>query len=200
VLHRPEGGLGIGLALARAIVTAHGGTIVAESEGLGKGSRFVVRLPRGNAADVPAAGDALPTGAATASLSIVVADDNVSAVTLLAELLRMEGHRVHVATDGAQALAVAHAVQPSVLILDIGMPKLTGYEVAQAVRRTPWGQQAFLLAATGWGQEADKERAKSAGFDAHFIKPFDPEELLAVIQNKVTMQAGDGDGGAAPAA
>ncbi|MDQ0607404.1 PAS domain S-box-containing protein [Variovorax sp. W1I1] len=202
VLHRPEGGLGIGLALARAIVTAHGGTIVAESEGLGKGSRFVVRLPMGNAADVPAAGNALPTGAATASLSIVVADDNVSAVTLLAELLRMEGHRVHVATDGAQALAVAHAVQPSVLILDIGMPKLTGYEVAQAVRRTPWGQQAFLLAATGWGQEADKERAKAAGFDAHFIKPFDPEELLAVIQNKVTMQAGDrdGDGGAAPAA
>jgi PAS domain S-box-containing protein len=198
VLNRPEGGLGIGLALARAIATAHGGTLVAESAGLGKGSRFLLRLPLGNAADVPTTGDALPADAATCSLRIVVADDNVSAVTLLAELLRMEGHRVHVATDGAQALAMAHAVQPSVLILDIGMPKLTGYEVARAVRLTLWGQQAFLLAATGWGQEADKARAKSAGFDAHFIKPFDPEELLAAIKNKVTMHASAG--GAAPAA
>jgi PAS domain S-box-containing protein len=204
VLHRPEGGLGIGLALARAIMTAHGGTIVAESEGIGMGSRFIVRLPQGSVAAEPPTGSEPAAGApAGASLSIVVADDNVSAVTLLAELLRMEGHRVHVATDGAQALAVAHAVQPSVLILDIGMPKLTGYEVAQAVRRTPWGAHAFLLAATGWGQEADKARAKSAGFDAHFIKPFDPEELLAVIQQKGAAPAGAvnaGNAGSAPAA
>jgi signal transduction histidine kinase/ActR/RegA family two-component response regulator len=185
VLHRPEGGLGIGLALARAIVTAHGGRIVAESEGLGRGSRFVVNLPEGAAASAAPEGGAVPAAPpATASMSIVIADDNVSAVNLLAELLRMEGHRVDIATDGAQALAVAHAIQPSILILDIGMPKLTGYEVAQAVRRTAWGKAAFLLAATGWGQEADKARARSAGFDAHLIKPFDPEELLALIQKR----------------
>nr|WP_274709055.1 response regulator [Variovorax sp. S12S4] len=99
----------------------------------------------------------------------------------------MEGHQVHVATDGAQALAIAEAVRPSVLILDIGMPKLTGYEVAQAVRLTPWGRQAFLLAATGWGQESDKARARAAGFDAHLIKPFDPMELLDVLERRVAM-------------
>ncbi|MEZ2299228.1 ATP-binding protein [Variovorax sp. RCC_210] len=153
VLHRPEGGLGIGLALARSIVAAHGGHIVAESEGLGRGSRFVMQLPRaaeaaGTAADGRLHADAPRSG----SMSIVIADDNVSAVNLLAELLRMEGHRVDIATDGEQALAIARAVQPSVLILDIGMPKLTGYEVAKAVRATAWGRTAFLLAATGWGR------------------------------------------------
>jgi len=187
VLHRPEGGLGIGLALSRAICAAHGGTIVAESAGLGKGSRFIVRLPVGNVPPNRASDKALPmpTMGGRRAASIVIADDNLSAVTLLAELLRMEGHEVHVATDGAQALTIAEAVRPSVLILDIGMPKLTGYEVAQAVRCTPWGQQAFLLAATGWGQEADKARARAAGFDAHLIKPFDPVELLDVLERRV---------------
>lgn len=189
VLHRPEGGLGIGLALSRAICAAHGGSIVAESEGLGKGSRFVVRLPIGSIPLKPALDNAPPvlTTSGRRAASIVIADDNVSAVTLLAELLRMEGHQVHVATDGAQALAIAEAVRPSVLILDIGMPKLTGYEVAQAVRLTPWGRQAFLLAATGWGQESDKARARAAGFDAHLIKPFDPMELLDVLERRVAM-------------
>jgi len=187
VLHRPEGGLGIGLALARAIVTAHGGSITAESEGLGQGSRFVMQLPRGAPAVGAATGGApLAAPSPVAPMSIVIADDNVSAVNLLAELLRMEGHRVDIATDGEQALAVAHAVQPSILILDIGMPKLTGYEVAKAVRETPWGKTAFLLAATGWGQETDKMRARTAGFDAHLIKPFDPEELLAFIRKRST--------------
>jgi signal transduction histidine kinase/CheY-like chemotaxis protein len=190
VLHRPEGGLGIGLALSRAICAAHDGTIVAQSEGLGKGSRFVVRLPFGNIDRAPALKEPPAVLAtATRAASIVIADDNVSAVTLLAELLRMEGHQVHVATDGAQALAIAEVVRPSVLILDIGMPKLTGYEVAQAVRCTPWGRQAFLLAATGWGQESDKARARAAGFDAHLIKPFDPMELLGVLEQRAAMPA-----------
>lgn len=189
VLHRPEGGLGIGLALSRAICAAHGGSIVAESEGLGKGSRFIVRLPVGSISPEPALHNAPPvlTTSGRRAASIVIADDNVSAVTLLAELLRMEGYQVHVATDGAQALAIAEAVRPSVLILDIGMPKLTGYEVAQAVRLTPWGRQAFLLAATGWGQESDKARARAAGFDAHLIKPFDPMELLDVLERRAAM-------------
>ncbi|WP_172672157.1 hybrid sensor histidine kinase/response regulator [Variovorax paradoxus] len=188
VLHRPEGGLGIGLALARAIVAAHGGTVAADSEGLGKGSRFVVRLPMEAALRQTGSPAASDTPRERTLLSIVVADDNTSAVQLLAELLRMEGHQVSIATDGEQAFAVAQAVKPAVLILDIGMPKMTGYEVAEAVRKTNWGRHAFLVAATGWGQASDKARARQAGFDAHLTKPFDPEELLRLLERCPPLQ------------
>ncbi len=180
-LDRSEGGLGIGLALVRAIVLLHDGTVTAYSEGLGKGSRFVVCLPlsTGPAAANPVGRE--PDRRTTRALKILVADDNASAAELLSELLALDGHCVEFAVDGAQALAMADTLHPEVVILDIGMPVLNGYEVASAIRATAWGSEAFLVAATGWGQESDKARALAAGFDLHLTKPLDAQALLHLL-------------------
>ena len=182
-LDRSDGGLGIGLALSRGLVELHGGTLAAFSDGPGKGSRFVVRLPLADQAVQAAAPlEAAPTPAGRVrARTILLADDNLDAAETLAELLRLDGHTVHTANDGLRAATMALQLRPDVLVLDIGMPGLNGYEVARQVRAQPWGRKPLLIAATGWGREDDREKARTAGFDMHLTKPFDPLQLAALI-------------------
>jgi len=185
-LDRSEGGLGIGLALVKGLVELHGGTVSAYSEGPGRGSRFVVTLPaREHAPELAAAQAAGLATPPTHALTVLLADDNRDAVDVLAELLRLDGHTVYTANDGLQAMALAGQLQPDVLVLDIGMPGRNGYEVARHVRAQPWGSRPLLIAATGWGQEDDRQKALAAGFDLHLTKPFDPLALSAAIRQKL---------------
>jgi PAS domain S-box-containing protein len=185
-LDRSEGGLGIGLALVKGLVELHEGTVAAYSAGPGQGSRFTVTLPgpaqplEGSLAPQADASRAAPDRARI----VVLADDNRDAVDVLAELLRMDGHVVHTANDGLQAVALAAQVQPDVLVLDIGMPGKNGYEVARHVRAQPGGDRPLLIAATGWGQDDDRQKAMAAGFDLHLTKPFDPLRLSALISER----------------
>lgn len=182
-LDRSEGGLGIGLALAKGLVELHGGTVSAFSEGPGRGSRFVVKLPysadRQQVVASPAA--TLPAPGPPQARTVLLADDNRDAVDVLAELLRMDGYLVHTANDGREAADLALRLRPDVLVLDIGMPGLNGYEVARLVRAQPWGDRPLLIAATGWGQDDDRQKALAAGFNRHLTKPFDPQQLSAWI-------------------
>jgi signal transduction histidine kinase/ActR/RegA family two-component response regulator len=188
-----DGGLGIGLALVRGLVELHGGRVEARSAGLNHGSEFIVRLPlpapavpapsleaaRAARLNEPAATSrdpaATPRNAETRS--VLIADDNEDGAEIMAMLLKQSGHRVHVAHTGPEALACASLHHPDVAVLDIGMPGMSGYEVAQRIRSADWGQRVQLIAVTGWGQEGDKRRAEEAGFDHHLTKPIDPERL-----------------------
>jgi CheY-like chemotaxis protein len=178
-LDRAQGGLGIGLALARGLVEMHGGTTEADSPGLGFGSTFTVRLPRaaeGDATDEPnrAAGPA-------PRRRILVVDDNVDGAESLALLLELGGHEIATAHGGREALAVAATFAPDVVLLDIGLPELDGYEVARRLRADPRTAGARLIALTGWGSDADKQRSHDAGFDAHLTKPVDAATLAEVL-------------------
>jgi PAS domain S-box-containing protein len=179
---RSAGGLGIGLALAKGLVGLHGGTIEASSEGPGRGSTFVVRLPVGRVQPALAVVRKPGQDGAEPAKRILVADDNRDAAESLAELLRLSGHEVTVAFDGAAALDEFVRFHPQVALLDIGMPKMDGNAVATAIRRTSAGHDVTLVAITGWGQEKDRSQAMAAGFDHHLTKPVDPDrvqELLA---------------------
>ena len=180
---RSEGGLGIGLALAKGLVELHGGSLEARSRGVGFGSEFIVRLPLGRADAARPKAAATLAAAAPARRKVLIADDNRDAAESLAVLLRMDGHEVTVAYDGPQALALLAQVQPEVALLDIGMPGLNGYEVARRVRQGPLGRAITLIAVTGWGQDRDKTRAHQAGFDHHFTKPVDPERLSQLLSS-----------------
>ena len=173
-----EGGLGIGLALVKGLVQLHGGRVSANSGGLGQGSEFVVSLPRSliiEAASAPVEGNSASSHGAPRR--VLVADDNSDGAETLAMILKLSGHEVHLAHSGAEALSSAQELQPEVAILDIGMPDISGYEVARRIRNEVWGSKMILIALTGWGQENDKRRAKMAGFDYHCTKPVDPETL-----------------------
>jgi CheY-like chemotaxis protein len=176
------GGLGIGLALAKGIVELHGGRIEAASAGPGQGSRFTVRLPgaRQVAGETPAAGAAL-NGRAAPNRRILLADDNRDAAESLAIILRLEGHEVELAHDGLAALRAFEELKPDVALLDIGMPKSNGYEVARQIRAVPGGEGVLLIAITGWAQDADKARSRAAGFDHHLAKPIEPEALIELL-------------------
>ena len=188
-LDRKEAGLGIGLALSKALVQLHGGTLEGRSEGLGKGSEFTVRLrlagqepaaatadPVTPDADADADADAAPV---RRGLRILLADDNRDACESLEMLLSIDGHEVRVAFDGESALAMLERFHPDIALLDIGMPKMNGYELATEIRKKPWSEGIRLVAVTGWGQADDRQRALNAGFDAHFVKPVDIAELQA---------------------
>ncbi|GAB3769606.1 hypothetical protein GCM10028796_34940 [Ramlibacter monticola] len=185
---RAQGGLGIGLALSRGLVQLHGGTLQAHSEGPGRGSEFVVSLPlpvragepAGTATAKDAEGSTRPREGAPRR-TILIADDNADALATMALLLELEGHAVHTASDGEQALSLAEALRPELVILDIGMPRLNGHEVAERIRATEWGRRIRLIALTGWGQAHDQERARAAGFDHHCTKPVDLAQLLALV-------------------
>lgn len=182
---RAQGGLGIGLALSRGLVQLHGGTLQAASDGPGQGAEFTVTLPIAprDEETPPAtpAEDADKRGA-TRARKVLIADDNADALSTMTLLLEMEGHEVHSALDGEQALARAEALRPDVAILDIGMPRLNGHEVAKRIRAQAWGRDMLLIALTGWGQAQDQARAREAGFDRHCTKPVDIAELLALVQ------------------
>jgi two-component system CheB/CheR fusion protein len=185
-LERMQGGLGIGLTIARRLVEMHGGTIAAVSPGLGEGSELTVRLPlapRAEAAPDPRAAEAAPA----AALRILVVDDNEDSAESLAMLLQLTGHEVRTAHSGPEALAAAEEHRPDLVFLDIGMPGMNGFEVASRLRQQPETRNVLLVAMTGWGQEEDRRRSKEAGFDQHLVKPLDPrdlEELLARVPSR----------------
>jgi PAS domain S-box-containing protein len=191
-IERSEGGLGIGLALVRGLVQLHGGTVSARSGGVGHGSEFVVRLPIGSAAagvDTDEMG--APPCTVTKRLRLLVADDNRDSAATCAALLEASGHQVSVAHTGREALDLACRLRPDALLLDIGMPELNGYQLAQRIRGTGWGRRAMLIAITGWGQEQDKRQALAAGFDQHLTKPIDPNVLEALLQRTAAARLPD---------
>ena len=181
-IHRREGGLGIGLAVVKNLVQMHGGTVEALSEGPGKGSVFRVRLPRStqSASRPPPPVAGLP-GPTPARHRILVVDDNQDAAELLTEVLRLEGHEVEFALDGGQALAKLSNFRPSVAILDIGLPGLDGYELADRVRSQLAPHSVTLIALTGYGQAHDRERSRRAGFAVHLVKPIDLRSLITAL-------------------
>ena len=183
-LERSEGGLGIGLALVRGLLELHGGSVSGHSEGVGRGSEFLVRLPIGNPGDGEGVYETRPPVCPQAKpLRVLVADDNRDSAETCAALLEASGHEVSVAHTGREAFELACRVQPDALLLDIGMPELNGYQLAQRIRGTGWGRSAMLIAITGWGQEQDKRRAQAAGFDQHLTKPIDPNGLEVLLQS-----------------
>jgi PAS domain S-box-containing protein len=185
---RAQGGLGIGLSLVRSLVEMHGGTITVDSAGPGQGSQFTVRLPlcRPSSAHAESASQGIPSAASNGrQRRILIVDDNVDAATSLAMLLTMRGHDVIVAHDGLEAIEKTQRFAPEIVMMDLGMPKLDGIEAARRLRALPGGSAFRLVALTGWGQETDRERTRQAGFDAHLVKPADPETLAAVLSDDV---------------
>ena len=182
---RSQGGLGIGLALVKQLVSMHGGTVTAHSAGPGRGSEFIVMLPLHLSRMVGQSpngdgGDA-PVAESRRGHRILLADDNRDALDSLATLLQCDGHEVYTAVDGAEAFELAATCRPDVMLLDIGMPKLDGYEVARRVRQQPWGEGTVLIALTGWGQEEDRRRSREVGFNSHLVKPLDLDALTALL-------------------
>jgi signal transduction histidine kinase/CheY-like chemotaxis protein len=176
---RAGGGLGIGLALARGLVSLHGGMIEVHSDGLGKGSRFIVRLPRGDIENTQPK-DLAPNAVSGSARQVLVADDNKDAAEALAELLRLDGHHVVLAFDGEAAVAEFQRSAPEVALIDIGMPKLSGLQVARQIRQLT-KHPVKLIAISGWGQESDKRRNCEAGFDHHITKPIDINMLRHLL-------------------
>ncbi len=186
-LERSQGGLGIGLSLVRGLVELHGGTIIALSEGDSKGSEFIVRLPilqtqkETARTNTSAPLSALETNSINGK-RILVVDDNVDAAESLALLLEMSGHITKSVHDGTTGLTAAEEFRPDVILLDIGLPDINGYEVARRIRQKTWGDNILLIAATGWGQQKDKDLATAAGFDKHLTKPIDYQTLNCLLE------------------
>ncbi len=188
-IDRSQGGLGIGLSLARGFVEMHGGRISAHSPGIGQGSEFVVHLPLAPApedgvASAPPASGATSPAPPPAGCRVLVADDLRDSADSLAILIGAMGHEVRVAYDGEQAFQVAAEFRPDIALLDLGMPKLNGFDLCRRIRDEPWGRSMRLVAQTGWGQVEDRRRTAEAGFDRHIVKPVDPaalEDLLRAL-------------------
>jgi len=190
-IDRSKGGLGIGLALVRHLVQLHGGSVTAASPGPGLGSRFTVRLPLGRAqpaAEEDGAAVARTLAAPARSLRVLVADDNIDAAQTLSVLIELGGHEVCVAHDGQEAVELADRFQPELVFLDIGMPRMDGYQAARAIRARPDLARVPLVAVTGWGADDDRRRSREAGFDEHLLKPAMPEQVGAILA-RVAAQA-----------
>jgi CheY-like chemotaxis protein/two-component sensor histidine kinase len=179
-LERSVSGLGIGLTLVKNLVEMHGGTVEAHSAGVGQGSEFVVRLPLiGKEASLPLEPDA--SALPSSSRSILVVDDNRDSAASLATLLGLLGNQTHIAHDGLEAVEATARLRPEVVLLDIGLPALNGYEACRRIRGEPWGKDIVLVALTGWGQEEDRRKSKEAGFDGHLVKPVDLDALTRLL-------------------
>jgi CheY-like chemotaxis protein/two-component sensor histidine kinase len=181
-LERSQGGLGIGLTLVRRLVEVHDGTVEAHSSGPDRGSEFVVRLPLiPPPLEPPPSNDGLRAPALSGS-RILVVDDNRDSADSLGMLLRLKGNEIRTAYDGIEAVQSAETFRPELVLLDIGLPKLNGYDVARRIRQQPWGRDVILVALTGWGQDEDRRRSTEAGFNFHLVKPVELsalEKLLA---------------------
>lgn len=180
-LTRQQQGLGIGLTLVKRMVLMHGGSVSAHSEGPGQGSRFLVCLPLTEMPAQSAAAPAAPAQQDAGPLRVLVVDDNRDAADAVAVLLSLAGHEVDVAYDGPEALRRTLQRQPHVMLLDIGMPGMGGYEVCRSVRQQPGGDRVRMVALTGWGNEDDRKASREAGFDAHVVKPVDDKTLKAIV-------------------
>jgi PAS domain S-box-containing protein len=180
-LERSRDGLGIGLTLVRTLVEMHGGTVGAHSDGPGRGSEFVVRLPVLSEASEPLRREEVGNRPPAIGRRILIVDDSEDGAESLAMLLALGGHETHKAYDGLEALEAAERVRPDAVLLDIGLPRLNGYEVCRRLRQEPWGKDMLLVALTGWGQEEDRIRSREAGFDAHMVKPVDHDALLKLL-------------------
>jgi CheY-like chemotaxis protein len=182
-LEKGQTGLGIGLTLVQSLVEMHGGRVRVRSEGENRGSTFSVHLPIPTG--MPAA-DSTPVATAEGNVlrgarRVLVVDDNDAAADMLAMMVEMLGHDVRTANDGQQALQVGEEFRPEVVLMDLGMPRMNGYEAATRMRATSWGKHAALIALTGWGQEEAKQRTEEAGFDHHLVKPANPDALQAIL-------------------
>ena len=185
-LERSQSGLGIGLTIVKRIVEMHGGSIQVQSDGPGQGTTFHVRLPVLVGAPEKDPVPGVPEPARAAGRRILVVDDNRDSADSLAMLLRLGGNETHVAHDGSDALDAAGRLQPDLILLDLGLPRVNGYDVCQRIRREPWGRDVTIIALTGWGQQEDRRRSSEAGFDDHLVKPVDHDELMRLLA------AGDG--------
>jgi signal transduction histidine kinase len=200
---RTEEGLGIGLCLARGLISLHGGGIEVRSEGPGRGSEFIVRVPLAPADEATATATASTATASTsgqadtdtlllphsrktkaAGARVLIVEDNADSADVLELMLRMAGHETQTARDGPHALAIADTFHPAVVVLDIGLPGMSGYEVARQIRKQAWADGVLLVAVTGWGQAEDQRRAMDAGFDFHLTKPVDPEALMRLLADR----------------
>jgi signal transduction histidine kinase/ActR/RegA family two-component response regulator len=202
-IDRAEGGLGIGLALVKGLVALHGGRVEVRSEGLGRGSEFIVHLPHKVLAPKANIAADSSDGAANAPTlrrcRVLVTDDNRDAAESLSMVLRFAGYEVFTAFNGADALATGERERPRAAIIDIGMPGMSGHEVARRMRLEAWGRNAVLIALTGWGQDQDRQASKAAGFDEHLTKPVDPDEVTRTL-DQLLKQESPGPGGMADSA
>jgi signal transduction histidine kinase/CheY-like chemotaxis protein len=180
---RAYGGLGIGLTLAQRLVELHGGTIEASSDGPGRGSRFIIRLPLRQSGDDPGASPDRAEPPAPSGCRVLIAEDNHDTAEMMQVMLQLKGHDVRVAADGFDAVAVAKAFEPHIAFLDIGMPRMDGYEAARRIR-AQLGDRVTLVALTGWGQDDDKRHSREAGFDHHLTKPPEPDVLERLIAER----------------
>ena len=182
---KSQGGLGIGLTLVRRLVDMHDGSIEARSDGPDKGSEFIVRLPLVLPTQEPPPKSDGPKATALSGTRILVVDDNRDSADSLEMLLRLKGNDIRIAYDGLEAVDVAETFRPELVLLDIGLPKLNGYDVARRIRQQSWGRDVTLVALTGWGQDEDRRRSQEAGFNLHVVKPVDLdglEKLLAGLR------------------
>ena len=186
-LTRSRGGLGIGLGIVRTLVRMHGGTVAVHSDGPGRGSLFLVRLPL-SSSDAAQREECQPSAAAENGAArqcrILVVDDNEDAARSLALLLNVKGHLCHLAFSGPTALRAVAEFQPEAVVLDIGMPEMNGYEVVQRLRALPQGERLVVIAVTGWGQESDRRRSAAAGFDHHLVKPVNIDVLEELLTTR----------------
>jgi PAS domain S-box-containing protein len=181
-LERAEGGLGIGLALVKGLTEAHGGSVEAHSEGVGHGSTFIVRLPVASDDAAPDNGETHEIATSGPKRRILVVDDNRDGAASLAMLLTVMGNDTRTAHDGLEGVEMAEAYRPDLIVLDIGLPKLNGYDACRRIREQPWAKDIIIVAATGWGQEEDRRRSHDVGFDHHLVKPVDAAEVVRLLK------------------
>jgi CheY-like chemotaxis protein/anti-sigma regulatory factor (Ser/Thr protein kinase) len=188
-LERSQGGLGIGLALVKRLVEMHGGTVRAFSDGQGCGSKFVVRVPLATSIAIPAI-ESLPPKVRelhvgdSNGIRVLVVDDNVDSADSLSRVLEVMGYQTRVAHDGIEAIHAADDYRPRIVLLDLGLPKMNGLEVASALREKDWGKNILLIALSGWGQDEDRRKTGKAGFDFHFVKPVNIDALTDIMTSK----------------